>query len=295
MKKILLTSGLILMFIFQINAADLSPFIDCGVVSGEMKTVKESIKTKLKDKGFIITGGYYVENKGSLYVLTFSSNELRSVCLKVKDRGLLAANLRIGLIKKGDKIHVTALNPKYLFVGYLGDSYSTYKEILTKVDNNVKSVLKKIKSDYSYFGGKVAESKLGSYHYMMGMPYFDDPVELKEFDSFEQAVATIKKNLEIKKGGTRMVYKLVYKTKKVAVFGVALHNKTKGEASFLPIVGETHLAAMPYEIIIQDKTATILHGRYRFAFYWPELSMGTFTKIMSAPGEIEEMMKALTE
>ena len=130
---------------------------------------------------------------------------------------------------------------------------------------------------------------------MFGMPYFSDPVELKEFASFEKAVETIKNNLAAKKGSTRLVYKLVYKTSKVAVFGVALHSKTTGEAKFLPIIGEKQLAAMPYEIVVIGKTATILHGRFRFALYWPELTMGEFQKIMSTPGNVEDTMKSLTE
>jgi len=50
---------------------------------------------------------------------------------------------------------------------------------------------------------------------------------------------------------------------------------------------------MPYEIILQGKTATMLHGRYRLALHWPELTMSTFMKIMSTPGEIEDTLEGL--
>ena len=43
------------------------------------------------------------------------------------------------------------------------------------------------------------------------------------------------------------------------------------------------------------KEVTMLHGKYRIAFYWPELKMGTFMKINSTPGDIEDAMKTLTE
>ncbi len=52
---------------------------------------------------------------------------------------------------------------------------------------------------------------------------------------------------------------------------------------------------MPYEIILQGKEATILHGKYRIALFWPELKVGTFMKISSTPGEIEDIMEGLTE
>jgi hypothetical protein len=68
-----------------------------------------------------------------------------------------------------------------------------------------------------------------------------------------------------------------------------------GEGHFLPIIGEEHIAAMPYEIILQDKQATMLHGRFRIALHWPDLTMGTFMKIMSTPGDIESTLKALCQ
>ncbi len=89
------------------------------------------------------------------------------------------------------------------------------------------------------------------------------------------------------------VYKIVDPSNKVAIFGVGLLDKKEGEAHFLPIIGEDHVAAMPYEIILQGKEATMLHGRFRIALNWPELTMGTFTKIISTPGNIEDFMEAL--
>ncbi|NOQ92558.1 MAG: hypothetical protein GQ552_07570, partial [Flavobacteriaceae bacterium] len=106
---------------------------------------------------------------------------------------------------------------------------------------------------------------------------------------------TIEKNLATKKGNTNLVYKLKFTSEKVAVYGVALLDKDKGEKFFLPIIDNSHLAAMPYEIILQGKTATILHGRYRLAVHWPELAMGTFMKIMSTPGDIEDTLEGLCE
>ena len=125
------------------------------------------------------------------------------------------------------------------------------------------------------------------------MPYFTDPVELNEYASFEEGLKTIEANLKAKKGNTIEVYKLVYPNKKVAVFGVGLQSAEKGEANFLHKIGESHAAALPYEIILQGNEATMLHGRYRIALHWPDLTMGTFMKIMSTPGDIKDALKAV--
>jgi len=92
---------------------------------------------------------------------------------------------------------------------------------------------------------------------------------------------------------TKLVYKQVFQSEKVTVYGVGLLDSKKGENHFLPIIGEEHIAAMPYEIIIQNKTASLLHVRFRIALYYHNLTMGTFIKIMSTPSYIEETFKSL--
>ena len=144
------------------------------------------------------------------------------------------------------------------------------------------------------FGGDLSTDKLMKYRYMAGMPNFDKPVSLAEFDSFDEGLAAIRDGLS--RGGSILkVYEIVNADKETAVFGIGLKDKEKGEAHFLPIIGESHVAAMPYELILQGNEITILHGRFRFALHWPELKMKTFTKIMSSPGDVEDAMKSLFE
>jgi hypothetical protein len=39
----------------------------------------------------------------------------------------------------------------------------------------------------------------------------------------------------------------------------------------------------------------MLPGKYRLALHWPELTMGTFIKIMGTPGDIEDTLEAVCE
>lgn len=295
MKKIKLIILLVLSLSLGLKAQMIMPFYNCGQVDGDIKTVKAKVITALKAKSYTVTGGYFVANKSSMYVLTFTSKELQKTCLKVKDRGILASNLRVGFQKIGGKIEISMMNPKYLFLGYLRKGYDANKTALDKINSEVKTIIKGAGTQLKAFGGSVKESELKEYHYMAMMPYFDDPVELEEFDSFEDAVATIDKNLAAKKGNTKKVYKLKFTNSKMAVYGVALLDKEDGEGYFLPIVGKKHFSAMPYEIVVIGKTATILHGKFRFAMYWPSLTMGTFTKIITTPGYVEDTLEALTK
>ena len=94
----------------------------------------------------------------------------------------------------------------------------------------------------------------------------------------------------------KKVYKYNVPGKQLTVYGIALSGE-EGEEHFMPIIdisNPKHTAFLPYEILVMGNEVHMLHGRFRIALSFPDLTMGTFTKIMSTPGDIEDMMKMLT-
>ncbi|MCF8379203.1 MAG: hypothetical protein K9H49_06475 [Bacteroidales bacterium] len=293
MKKLL--SVFIISLMVSAGIFAIPPFYSLGSKSGDILELAESVNSKLATEGFDILGEYHPGNDKSLYVIVFSSKALISSASRVKDRGLLGGVLRVGLVSSGNQVKLSMLNPDYMFNAYFRTAMSdaSLSSALNEVSKQAKDALKTLNGTLSGFGGDVSEKELQKYHYMMGMPYFTDPVKLAEFSSFEEGVKIISANLKAGKGSTVKVYENIITGKKVAVFGVGLLDTGTGEANFLSIIGTDHVAAMPYEIILMDNEASMLHGRFRFALYWPELTMGTFTKIMSTPGDVEESLKGL--
>lgn len=295
MKHLILSVIALSFFQFNLIAQDLSPYIKVGESSNSIQQVSESIIQTLKDNSFTVLGAYNPAGKSSLAVIAFTRNDLKNTVIKVADRGALAAIMKIGLVKKGQNIVISYTNPDYLLRAYLPLNYNTYKGTFEKFSADLKNTLSVVGNEFIPFGGTVQADKLSKYHYKIMMPYFTDPVDLGEFNSFDEGLTVIEKNLKAKKGNTKEVYKLIYKNEKVAVFGVGLQNSEEGESYFLPKIGEEHAAAMPYEIILQGNKATMLHGKYRIALHWPDLTMGTFMTIMSTPGDIEDALEALCE
>lgn len=293
MKNIFIS--LIFMLIFSTGSfgQNLSPYIKIGETTETMQQASEKITQALQNNAFTILGTYNPSNKSALKVIAFTRTDLKNTVVKVTDRGALAAVFKIGLIEKNGKVTMSYTNPEYILRAYLGDSYHTHKSSLQKVTADLKTTFSTIGQEFSPFGGSVKSENLKKYHYKVMMPYFTDPVTLNEFTSFEEGVKIIEANLKAKKGEAVLVYKLIYEKENVAVFGIGMQNKAKGESHFLPIIGEDNIAAMPYEIILQGKKATMLPGKYRLAVSWPELSMGTFMKIVSAPGYIEDTLEAV--
>lgn len=293
MKNIFISIVILLAFGSQLVGQEISPYIKIGESQESIEQVSEKIVAALKDHSFTVLGVYNPSNKNGLKVIAFTRSDLKNTVIKVKDRGALAAIFKVGLVKDGNKINMSYTNPDYILRAYLGDSYNTYKTTFEAFKTDLKTSLTDLGSEFTPFGGSVEADDLKKYHYKIMMPYFSDPVELKEFASFSEGMETIEANLRAHKGDTKMVYKLVYNSEEVAVYGIGLQSKEDGEAYFLPKIGEAHAAALPYEIILQGKEATMLHGKYRIALHWPELTMGTFMKIMSTPGDIKDTLDSL--
>ncbi len=293
MKSFIIGIIAVLGFSFSALGQDLAPYIRVVETDESIEQSSEKIINALKKDSFQVLGSYHPANRSSLKVIAFTRKDLRNAVVKVADRGALAAAFKVGMVKKDGKVTISYTNPDYILRAYLRDNYKSYQSTFEKFSADLKTTFSTIGNDFVPFGGTVAADKLKKYHYKIMMPYFTDPVELNEFSSFKEGLKIIEDNLKAKKGNTVQVYKLVYHSEKVAVFGVGLRSKENGESHFLPKIGTGHAAAMPYEIILQGNDATMLHGKYRIALHWPDLTMGTFMKIMSTPGDIEDTLEEL--
>ncbi len=271
-----------------------SPYFKVADFNSNIKDITTKVKEAITTGGFEVIGEYHPGDNENLYVICYTNKKLGDLSLEFKDRGALASVLKVGLINKGGTITVSILNPEYMFLAYWGEQLSGQESQLTEMSEEAKAIFKPL-GKLMPFGGSLDREELMGYHYKIMMPYFDDPDNLEEYSSFDEGLKIIRANLNKGKGNTVKVFEQIFADNKVAVFGVGLLNKDEGEAHFLPIVGEDHVANLPYEIILQGDKATMLAGKYRIALYWPELTMGTFMKIMSTPGDIEDTMEDLCE
>ena len=293
MKKLIFSTITVFILSFNSWAQELSPYVKIGESNETIEQLSSKVIETLKANSFTVLGDYNPANKSTLKVIAFTREDLKNTVVKVTDRGALAAAFKVGLEQKDGKVILSYTNPDYILRAYLGTNYNTFKSTFQKFNTDLKTTFSVLGNEFKPFGGKIKADKLKKYHYKIMMPYFSDPVSLNEFSSFEEGLKVIENNLKAQKGNTVEVYKIVYNDQKVAVFGVGLQSKEDGESVFLPKIGEAHVAALPYEIILQGKEATMLHGKYRIALHWPELTMGTFMKIMSTPGDIEDTLEAV--
>lgn len=282
------------------NTTRLKPYLLGAETTGTVKTVQTKVVANLKAQGFSVIGQYNPKWDANRAIICVTCPKLINSAKQIGGLTGLAAALRVGITKEGSVIKISYTNPFYWGNAYYRDDYP-------KVEANYKSVFNmfiramKASGTYKgqYFGSKegVELGDLREYQYMMGMPEFDDEVVLKEFNSYETAVAKVDANLA--KGGKnyKKIYSVTIPGKKLKLYGIALIGED-GEKLFMPKIDVStpkHTAFLPYEILVNDKEVVMLHGRFRIAVAFPDLTMGTFTKIMSAPGDIEDAMTEICE
>ncbi|HHD75807.1 MAG TPA: hypothetical protein ENK95_03155, partial [Campylobacterales bacterium] len=170
------------------------------------------VESKLKTNGFEILAT--TDN-----VVTITNDEL-------KKTNTYVATLHVYVGKSGVRVQ----NPDYFGLAYLGDKYkqgqfATTLEALKKSLGSLKGSEEKLGAD-----------ELPDYHFMMGMPYFDEPI----------TVANKAKIYNQLQGNDNILYSVSLPNGTILV-GHKLSNET---SKFLKTLKQTHNSQiLPYEAL----------------------------------------------
>jgi hypothetical protein len=299
MRKIALILSILSFPIFLIGQT-YQPYT-IGVKSKKsIRELKSLVSEKLNEQSLTVVGEYMPAKDSNRWIVIVTHQELQQAAQSLGGLRGFALTLRVGITVESDGTIISFTTPEYWGRAYYQDDYDKVAKHYQNVQGAFQRAMAGIGNyDGSGFGSKkgLDAKDLTKYHYMLGMPYFDDNVELGEFDN--QAAAIKKIDANIKKGvpNLTMVYKVESPDRKMALYGFALGGEN-GESKFLPIIdisSPKHTAFLPYEVLVVNGKAYMLHGRFRIALSFPDLTMGTFTKIMSTPGDIEDMLEKIAE
>lgn len=282
--------GLFLTVLAHAGWADdvLKPFVLGSKGPGSVADKVAAVKTALNGQGFTVVGTYSPYPNATILIVT--NDELKATAAKSNFGGYGAAE-RVAVTKVKDEVQVSYANPLYIAPAY------RLKGDLKGVAAKLEAALGRVEE----FGARgLTASQLRKYHYMVGMEYFDEPSELAEYGSHEEALKAVEAGLAAGRNGVSKVYRIDIPGKKEAVFGVAMKSDTEksmddhyimSEIDFKDVKSTAHL---PYEMLVSDKKVYALYARFRIAISFPDLSMmgaNSFMNIMSSP---EAIRKALT-
>jgi len=300
MKKILMATLLLLLFTaLSSYGKNLKPYILGAESASSVNETVAKLKNNLKSNNFKIVGVYSPAKKSSKRIIVVTSGDILASVKKFGGLRGFAATIRLAVTKEKSKVLVSYINLEYWGNAYYQKDFSkvqaTYKKISARLKKSM-SGLGTLKN--TPFGSEDGEEPddLQDYHYMIMMPYFEDVNELKTFKSHSEAVKKIEKNLKNSKIMSK-VYRVDIPGTDLTLFGIGLFGED-GEGYFLPKIDfghPKHTAFLPYELLVKGKDVVMLHGKYRIAISFPDLSMGTFMKISGTPGDIEDMLESLTK
>ncbi|MEE8339550.1 MAG: hypothetical protein V3R56_05355 [Xanthomonadales bacterium] len=267
------------------------PFVLASVNDAGLDEQTAATTSALEQAGFTVVGQYSPLENTNVIVVT--SANLTAVAA-LSEKGGYGAGQRVSVSLREDKTEVAFVNPLYMQHAYRleGDLQSVYDQ-LSQTLGNVEA-----------YGAekKMTAKKLAKYHYMIAMQRFDDPSELGSFDSHEAALAAVEKGLAAEGDALTQIYRIDIPGKDQTVFGVGMQATNEDEEdidaafqmSIVDFEGYGKAAYFPYEVLVNGTQVEALHMRFRMAVHFPDLSMmgkHGFTKLMSAPGAIQDALE----
>ena len=258
-KKLSIAIALLLLGTVTLQAKKVSAYFSAPYAD------THTVKQNLAKAGFKVLATYHPAGHADQNVIVVTNSKLQALASK-PHRGF-AAIQRV-MVDEGKK-SVLATNPKYWLRAFM------QKDFPQGSAKPIKHALTKALGTLTGTDDKLAEDDLAGYHFMMGMPYYEDMIELG-------AASDVKAKRKV------FELKLANGSKLIGV------NLGKVE-TFVDKIGADKAILLPYTVLIEDGKAYALHAKYYLAISYPLLSMGQFMKISSTPSKIEAKLEKIVK
>lgn len=259
------------------------PFVLAETSSAMLQEKLPAVTGALTGAGFTIAGEYAPYEGARILIITDES--LRKYAAQSPFGGY-GAVLRVALTQQNGALQVSYTNPIWM-----GNVYRMTGDFAT-LQQRLRDALG-WERDYGSEGGRTVDN-LREYHYMLFMPYFDDHVMLARYDSHQAALDAVEAGLAAGKGGVSKISRVEVIGKDEVLFNVAIKEGAGADAPVMQIIDQSktrHTAHLPYELLVSGDSVYALHGKFRIAQSFPDLTMTTFMKISDAPDGIETSLK----
>lgn len=276
MKKFYALIGTAFMLTFC-GCAGMTPAAEAGVkIEKEVSTYKmaayvsaEDAKAKLTSAGFEVVGSYKSFDNGT--TILFTNNAMKAMANK-PTRGLAAVGR---LLIDDERKQISIANPVYFGKAFMQKEYNhaTASAVLGSLEKAF-GPLKNSNDKWEFEG-------LAGYHFMVGMPYYEDMSVVGE-GSTADLVAKAQKAK-----GTTAVVKLG--DDRYVAF-VEMDRRTNG---FVKKIGTQNAELLPWAVLIEAGQAKALSAKYFIAISYPALTMTEFMTIATVPGAVENDLKKI--
>jgi len=272
MRKILSLAALAFAIAFS-GCSATAPKIEGGVAVEKMVAAykigayvdAETAKAKLVANGFEIVGTYKPAENGTTILYT---NAAMKADASKPMRGLAAVG-RILVDDERKQVHIA--NPVYFDKAFKQDQYN--HAVASATYFALEKAFGPLKSSEDVW----EFNKLPDYHFMMGMPYYQEMDIVGEGTS-DALVAKAKaaKGMIVDLGAGRYL---------------AFVDLDKRTSQFVKKIGTQNAELLPWAVLIEDGKAKALNAKYFIAISYPLLDMGGFMGIMTIPDAATKSLK----
>lgn len=279
MKKLLalLFSAAVLSFS---GCADKATQAEAGAIpepTGDMSTYLQGAHMSVADaQAKLAAGGFEVV---TTYESVKDGHTIIFTCPSLKKQAALPNRANIAVLKlfvDDEAKTISLTNPVYFGKAYMQQDYNH------AVFSAVTAKLEKVFPGLTPSADKMEFGKLASYHFTLGMPYYED-VEILGEGTNEELIGKLK---AFKKGKD-----LAYEVKisdDTTLVGYGLGTGTK---RFVTKIGRQNAGLLPWPIVVSGGKATMLKAEYYIALNYPLLGMMQFAGIASIPGDAIKDLK----
>ena len=229
----------------------------------------QTAKAKLVSVGFEVVGTYKATDNATTVLYTNAA--MKSAAAK-ESRGFNAVGR---ILVDDERKQVSIANPLYFGAAFMQKEFN--KSASSTVLNSLKKAFGALKDSEDAWDAK----GLAGYHFMMGMPYYED-MDVVGTGSTADLAAKAKTAK-----GTAAVVQIG--TDRYVAF-VELDKRTSG---FVKKVGSQNGEILPYAVLIEGGQAKALNAKYYIAVCYPLLTMNEFMGIATVPDAITKGLQKI--
>jgi len=262
------------------------PYYLVTAPASDYQTAVNQIRDKLTNSEFKLLGEYSPLADRTIFAIT--NDKLLEIAAKTEFGGY-GSVIRVAVTNAESGVQVSHVNSTYMSYAYQMENVA-----------EVSAALKDLFGETTAFGSKRGETQrsLKGYQYMMMMPEFEDHDKLASFDSHQQALDTVNKNLASSSGKLTKVFEIAIPGKDEVLIGVGIGEGDGGDKFIMDTIDVEelkHSAHLPYAVLVSGNKVYSQAGKFRIALAFPDLGMGQFMDISDAPDAIVESLEKLTK
>ncbi len=279
----------------------LEPYILVGESGRSGDRTASDIIGQLFMRNYQILGRYNPAGDPNRFVIVVANRYLLPAVPEDQPTAAFAVATRIAVTQENNLTWVSFQNPEYWANAFYQDDYPVVSDGVLAFKQDLMEIMPQMRGLLNRpFGGSSSQpltpEALRTYRYTRQSESLDDLVVLAEFNSFNEALATVESRLADSQELSK-VFELTIPGLNARLFGIALGGEP-GEDALIALLAEGGLersAGLPYELLVLENKVVMLPVRYRLPLSFPAMDRDAYSQVEILEQDITALLKTLVD